>query len=1072
MGPGDLPATLSVGPRADGSLEERTLIGDYRLERLMARGGMGILYEARQISLDRRVALKLVASNIVDDAASRERFVREARAVIELEHPNVVPVYATGEADGCLFIAMRLIEGTDLQRIIDAERSLEQARVVYLVEQIASGLDAAHRMGLTHRDVKPANVMVEALPPDREHCYLVDFGLALRRDATAVTRTGQLFGTPGYLAPEQLRGEPVDARTDTYALGVLAFHALAGQPPYARESHEATLLAHLHAAPPRLTDLRPELARSVDDVLVRALAKSPEERYASAGALAGALARALGGSRSRAQEVVPSARIERAPPQPSATPVEQAPARSLRATAHNLPPEVSSFVGRERDLVRLREVLQVSRLASIVGPGGVGKTRLALQLAKSVVENYEQAWAVELDAVETGVDLPPALARAFGLQLGSGDSILETLIGVFADRSLLVVLDNCEHLVADVAALVGALIGACPALTVLATSREALSVSGEQVYRLPPLDLPGEHAAPEAVAASASVRLLLERAGDLGADIQVTAATASSLAGICSRLEGIPLAIELGAARLRNVTPADLEQRLQDHMHVLTTDRRDGPARQRTLEALIEWSWRLLDGAERLVLARLCVFAGPFTLDAAEAVGRCTEISDANVCAVVWSLADKSLLQADPSGPSTRLRVLEPVRTYCLSSAVERTGDTGARAAHRRYYLSLAEQARDRLASTAARQWLARLDLEHANLRAAIVSALDDGEVDLGLRLGVALQRFWACRGAALDGIHLLRAGLDHADENTPRELEAKAHAAVAYLAAGHLGDYDIATVHADQALDIASSVGDDETRAEALCYLSWMRSMGGRPTEGLRLVDETLATSPAPASATVLGRLLDARGIALEELADANGAKIAYERALRTFSDAADSIGVAYVENHLGNLATGAGDLTGARAHFAHAQKVADSVGDLASTAMSELNLALVEYLAGHFAQARLMFIDSLVANRRRGDHVNVAYAVFGVALTESDPLRAAAMHGSAARRLEMLEHTMSPREYELRDSHYSRLRAELGDEQFAREHARGERLRVEDIVPPAESLARPPDKSCQGRLTRDPAT
>ncbi|MGO9763904.1 MAG: protein kinase domain-containing protein [Solirubrobacteraceae bacterium] len=1006
------------------------MVGDFRIERLLARGGMALVYEAEQLSLGRRVALKLISRDAAADLAYRERFVREGRAAMDLEHPNVVPVYGAGEADGQLFIAMRLIAGEDLQQIIHSQQPLAAERVLSIVRQIAGGLDAAHANGLVHRDIKPGNVVVEQLGQGREHCYVVDFGLAIEQDASSVTSTGVWMGTPGYVSPEQLRGERVDARTDVYALGVLVFHALAGRTPYAREHDAGTLLAHLHAPPPSLTELRTELPRAVDAVIARALAKTPEARYASAGELAAALAQAIAGD---------------APP--SATGLSGAGAPT-RARPGNLPAEISSFVGRRMELEAVRRALDESHLVSVVGPAGVGKTTLALHLVASMVREYAGAWVLELDAVGDEAGLELAVARALELRIASRESILAALIEFIEERRVLLLFDNCEHLVAEVGRLAGQLLAACQCLTIVATSREPLSIADEHVYPLAPLEVAHETDEPGDVIASDSARLLLQRATEHGVDVQIEAATVAGIARICARLEGIPLAIELAAARLRTLSVRDLDRRLRDDLRVLAHGDGTRPQPQRTLDDLIEGSWRLLGANERAVLSRLAVFNGTFALDAAEAVTAAGDVEPTSTTGLVVALADKSLLQVDARGAEARFRMLQPVREFCLARLVATSQHASVLAAHRTHYLALAERARPMLDSAHASEWLARLDDDQANLRAAIESGLRAGDTERVLRLGVAMRQFWACRGLAGEGIELLTGILREAGPAAHPRLRAKAHNAVAHLAAGLLGDARQAEPHALEALRLARSNGDADAAAEALICLSWSESFAGRAMQGLARADEGLTPASSVEDPVVLGRLLDARALALEQLGNATAARRAYERAREVFARASYPLGLALVENHVGNLELGSGNFAKAAVHFSLAKETAESAGDGASVAMATLNLALVDYLEGRREDARQLFVDSLLTNRAHGDQANIAFSIFGLALTEPEAARAAELHGSATHRLEQLDMVLSALEERLRGEELERLSASLGPERFNREVERGKWLRLEDIV------------------------
>jgi CheY-like chemotaxis protein len=271
-------------------------IGGYRIEGEIGRGGMGVVYSAEHLHLQRLVALKLLPAELTRDEAFRARFVRESRLAAEIHHPNIVTVYDAGEADGLLYLAMQYVRGTDLAWVLDEHGPLEPERAVAVLEQVASALDAAHARGLVHRDVKPANVLL-----DDDHCYLTDFGLTKRRDSrTALTAVGQLVGTMDYVAPEQIEGGPLDARTDVYALGCVLYHCLAGKPPYQMDSDVQMIFAHLQRAAPSLAETRPDLPAGLDEVIATAMAKRPADRHASCGALAAAARAVVGGGTSRA----------------------------------------------------------------------------------------------------------------------------------------------------------------------------------------------------------------------------------------------------------------------------------------------------------------------------------------------------------------------------------------------------------------------------------------------------------------------------------------------------------------------------------------------------------------------------------------------------------------------------------------------------------------------------------------------------------------------------------------------------------------------------------------------------
>ena len=292
-----------------------TEIAGFRIESVLARGGMGVVYIAEQSSPKRKVALKLLAPELASDPAFRQRFIHESDATGSTEHPNIVPIYAAGEASGQLYIAMRYVEGTDLRALIDQEGALPLDRVVGIVSQVAAALDAAHSRGLVHRDVKPGNVLLSQGSIGPDVAYLCDFGLIRRTEVrTGFTKTGQFMGSVDYCAPEQIRGEKVDGRGDVYSLGCLAYECLTGEAPFRRDTEVATLYAHLNEPPPVPSSRRPELTIALDPVVGKAMAKDPGERYQTAGEFAAATRSAAGGV--TAGRAIPARRRRRTPGSP------------------------------------------------------------------------------------------------------------------------------------------------------------------------------------------------------------------------------------------------------------------------------------------------------------------------------------------------------------------------------------------------------------------------------------------------------------------------------------------------------------------------------------------------------------------------------------------------------------------------------------------------------------------------------------------------------------------------------------------------------------------------------------
>ncbi|MBV8988813.1 MAG: hypothetical protein JO372_09670, partial [Solirubrobacterales bacterium] len=490
-----------------------------------------------------------------------------------------------------------------------------------------------------------------------------------------------------------------------------------------------------------------------------------------------------------------------------------------------LPDQLTTFVGRAEELAQLRGAMGETRLLTLTGAGGAGKTRLALQLAADLLEQFpDGVWWVDLAPVSDPELVAEALAEVIGVRPLRGMTMLEACASHLASACALVALDNCEHLLSGSAEVAEGLLHACPDLTVMATSRTPLGVPGETDWRVPPLSLPPPERRRDTLAAVGqfdAVRLFIERARKARPNFAVTNDNAPAVAEICMELDGLPLAIELAAARVRMMSVEQIAAGLGDRFHLLTGGTRTVLPRHQTLRASVDWSHELLGDAERTLLRRLSVFAGGFTLDLAEAVCADEELARVAILDLLTSLVDKSLVVAEERTAAVRYRLLETVRQYALERLLDAGEVEGVRDRHRDAMLELAETIAPLLHGPGQREWLEVLDREAANLTAALDHAVaTDGE--RALRLAVALTFWWRLRGLLRAGERGFSRALEAADP-TPSSLRAHALWGHGYMA-GFLGDFAAAFARSEEARAVAEEVGDQAALARALGGQSSLR--------------------------------------------------------------------------------------------------------------------------------------------------------------------------------------------------------------------------------------------------------
>ena len=720
----------------------------------------------------------------------------------------------------------------------------------------------------------------------------------------------------------------------------------------------------------------------------------------------------------------------------------------------NLPAQVSSFIGRDGELAAVHGLVGGCRLVTLTGAGGVGKTRLGLQVASGLVDgSADGVWFTDLAPLVDPELVAVTVAGVLGIREDPGRPLTSTLIDAVGQRSLLVLLDNCEHVLDGCAKLADALLRGCPNLALLATSREPLGIDGERVYRVPSLSVPADSADAAAVWAAEAVRLLADRAAAHGVVLAGDGPAAAVAGRICRRLDGIPLALELAAARLRALPSAELEARLDERFALLTGGSRAALPRQQTLRAMVDWSWELLTGPERAVLARLSVFAGGFGLAAAEAVAAGPDIPSGEVAGLLGALVDKSLVQFGDAGAGPgRYRLLETVRQYAAGQ-LDQLGPAAvdhARIAHRDHYLALAETAGPQLIAAGQAKWLERLDAELGNLRAAIAVSLSQPSPEPGLRLAASLRVYWTVRGHTAEGAAALRALLDAPAAQGLTLPRARALATAAHLL-GSLGAYAIAGDYCQEGLSIAGAAGDDYLATELLHERAFIVLRHGQQDAACSLIESGLALARRLGEPHLTARLLSVRSYARDVRGDVAGAARDAAESLRLLRQAGDRLLVGTALGDLGLSELAAGDLDAARGHLVEALDIARAFNARDGIAYATFNLGLAEYLGGSPGTAEALFAESLDLASRMGMRSSTAYALIGLALAGhggADPGWSARLHGAADQALAELGETLEPLEARLAGLDRQRLRAAMGAEAFDGEHAAGRALTSQEVL------------------------
>ena len=734
------------------------------------------------------------------------------------------------------------------------------------------------------------------------------------------------------------------------------------------------------------------------------------------------------------------------------------PLTSLDSFPNNLPLQSTSFVGREHEMAKARERLSASRLLTLIGPGGTGKTRLSLQLAAEVLPEYpDGVWLVELASLSDPSLILRTVASALHIHEQMGMELEELVLNYVRARQMLLVVDNCEHMVEACAQLIDGALRACPKLKILASSREALGINGETIYRVPSLSLPDPaEATRESLLRSESAQLFVERAEAVDPRFRLTDAHAPSIAQICSRLDGIPLAIELAAARMAVFSPEQIAGRLDDRFKLLTGGSRTALPRQQTLRALIDWSYDTLSQEERALFRRLSVFAGGWSFEAAEAI-----CGDLDVLNLMTQLINKSLVTVEEDGQERRYRFLETIRQYARDKLLEAGEAERMRNAHLACLLKFAEEAGPEMDEGELMQWIPKLEAEHDNFRTALKWSLGT-DVIAALRMVVSLAKFWLRRGYAVEGIYWTTEALrveecspKDTDEEADRErthIRARALEALSFLRYSQ-GDNPGALKAGEECIPLARQLGDERLLAISLTFSGSAKGFLGEFEEALAYLEEAVDL------ARKKGRGFELV-MALRTLASFTGIAHGDYKTAEAYEAEALVLAKEHGENWWGSAmsmvisARGAvmrGDYARARAYLIECLPAFEQLGDVHRVNMVHSELAHMDRYEGHDEKAEAAYRKTILVWQKLGHRAAVAHQLesFGlIAQKQGKGGRAVRLLGAADSLREKINIPMYPAERVEYEKALEHLRLGMDAGEFDSGWSEGRAMGMEEAV------------------------
>ncbi len=1011
-------------------------ISHYEIISQIGAGGMGEVFLAQDARLNRKVALKILHKNVAANNERLLRFEREARAVSALNHPNILTIFEFGADGETHFLASEFVKGETVRERLNSGR-LSVGETLDISIQIASALTAAHDAGIIHRDIKPENLMIRS----DGYVKVLDFGLAKLTEnaplneeaqirAKVQTQAGMVMGTASYMSPEQSRGLAVDARTDVFSFGAVMFEMLAHRQLFTGETINHIIVAVLEKEVPPLAGFVNDYPIELEQIIKKCLAKNANARYQNTKNL-------LADLKTLQKRLEFEAELARASQSKGQTDLDTQPfpayqgetmafdGETLALEAEHLPPtnltlSPLSLVGREKQAAEIKNLLRQKdvRLLTMTGIGGTGKTTLSRAVAAEMLGEFpDGVFFIEFAAITDPQLAASTIAQPLGVKESGGKLMIEILKEYLAAKQMLIVIDNFEQVV-SAAPQIAELLSATNQLKILITSRTLLHLSAEHEYEVPPLSLPEniERLAFEELSGYEAVKLFVERAQNAKPNFSLTPENAKNVAEICLRLDGLPLAIELAAARVKILSPQAILSKLENSLQLLTGGAQDLPARQQTMRGAVAWSYDLLTEDEKQLFEILSVFNGGFMFEAAEFVCENyqseipTPKSQINALDGITSLVDKSLIisKEQPDG-EMRFRMLEVVREYARDALQERGVSDIARNSHTAYFLALGEEAEKYLKGEDSVRWLNRLEDELDNLRAALRWSLEN-DAETAAQLAAATRLFWLFHSHLKEGQEWLESALERSRNAAPAAVRFNLLNVLGTLARFQ-GDYAAAQKVYGELLTESKTGNDFWHIAEA--------------NSGLGLVAYQQGDFPT--------------------------ARKFIEEALTVSRELNEQYGIAAALNTLGDIARTEGDNAAARPLFEESLSISRKLGTKQFVCAILANLGAVTFAEGDFDAARAHFTEALETAREMGNRTIISLSLDGFAALAAERGEAdcaAQISGAADNLRESIGYEIEPADLHFRDSFLAKLRISLSEDDLSDSFERGRRLKPEEAV------------------------